>query len=175
MPRKVLFHAALVVLALAVVLTSCRRSTPIIDPPPGPPGPSGPEEPVDLEPPKEPDSAPTFPSEVGPLAFSVGVPVVPYGLPEAVGGDGELTYTLGPELPPGLSYDNESREIAGTPLAEGDYPMLYVAEDADDNQDPSDAAVLEFVISVGAGISVSEVLAALQRDLFLAADGRQRW
>ena len=160
MSRNVMFHAALIVLAFAVVLTGCRRSTPITDPPP--PEPSGPEEPVEPEPPKEPDSAPTFPNEVGTLTFSVGVPVVPYGLPEAVGGDGELTYTLRPELPPGLSYENESREIVGTPLEEGDYPMLYVAEDADDNHDPSDAAVLEFVISVGAGIPVSEVLAAVR-------------
>ena len=157
MSHKVLFHAALIVLAFAVLLTGCRRSTPIIEPPP-----PEPPVPVEPEPPEDPDTAPTFPYEVDTLTYSVGVPIAPFLLPEAEGGNGELTYTLGPELPPGLVYVGEFGALVGTPLAEGDYPMLYVAEDADDNRDPSDAAVLEFVISVGAGIPVGEVLAAVR-------------
>ena len=164
MSHKVLFHAALIVLALAVLLTGCRRSTPIIEPPP--PEPPGPVEPVDPEPPEEIDTAPSFAPGLATLHYSypVGVEIFPRILPEAVGGDGPLTYTLGEGdevLPPGMAYVETLRALVGTPQVEGDYELTYRAVDADDNLDPSDSAVLKVAISVGPAIPVSALLAAV--------------
>ena len=164
MTHKVLFHAALIVLAFAVLLTGCRRSTPIIEPPP--PEPPGPVEPVDPEPPEEPDTAPSFAPGLDTLSYSypVGVRIFPRVLPEAAGGDGPLSYTLGEGdevLPPGMEYVEAHRALIGTPEMEGDYELTYRAVDADDNLDPSDSAVLKIVISVGPAIPVSALLAAV--------------
>ena len=161
MSKKILFHAALIVLAVAVLLTGCRRSTPIIDPEP-----PGPVEPVEPEPPQEPDAAPSFAPGLDTLHYSypVGVEIFRRILPEAFGGDGPLTYTLGEGdevLPPGMVYVEAHRALVGTPQVEGDYELTYRAVDADDNEDPSDSAVLKVVISVGPAIPVSALLAAV--------------
>ena len=68
-------------------------------------------------------------------------------LPEAVGGNGALTYTLEGELPPGLSFDGVARTISGTPptdvtYAEG-YALTYRVTDVD-----GDAVTLRFAIAV---------------------------
>ena len=69
-------------------------------------------------------------------------------LPEAVGGNGALTYTLEGELPPGLSFDGVARTISGTLpadylyVAEG-YVLTYRVTDVD-----GDAVTLRFTIAV---------------------------
>ena len=69
-------------------------------------------------------------------------------LPEAVGGNGALTYTLEGELPPGLSFDGVARTISGTLpadylyVAEG-YALTYRVTDVD-----GDAVTLRFTIAV---------------------------
>ena len=68
-------------------------------------------------------------------------------LPEAVGGNGALTYTLEGELPAGLSFDGAARTISGTPptdvtYAEG-YALTYRVTDVD-----GDAVTLRFAIAV---------------------------
>ena len=69
-------------------------------------------------------------------------------LPEAVGGNGALTYTLEGELPPGLSFDGVARTISGTLpadylyVAEG-YALTYRVTDVD-----GDAVTLTFTIAV---------------------------
>ena len=73
---------------------------------------------------------------------------VSLGLPEAVGGNGALTYTLEGELPAGLSFDGVARTISGTPpadylyVAEG-YALTYRVTDVD-----GDAVTLRFTIAV---------------------------
>ena len=73
---------------------------------------------------------------------------VSLGLPEAVGGNGALTYTLEGELPPDLSFDGVARTISGTLpadylyLAEG-YALTYQVTDVD-----GDAVTLRFTIAV---------------------------
>ena len=73
---------------------------------------------------------------------------VSLGLPEAVGGNGALTYTLEGELPAGLSFDGAARTISGTPpadylyVAEG-YALTYGVADVD-----GDAVTLRFTIAV---------------------------
>ncbi len=73
---------------------------------------------------------------------------VSLGLPEAVGGNGALTYTLEGELPPDLSFDGVARMISGTLpadylyVAEG-YDLTYRVTDVD-----GDAVTLTFTIAV---------------------------
>ena len=49
------------------------------------------------------------------------------GLPEAEGGQGEFTYTL-TGLPPGLSFDPDTRILSGS-VAAGEYTLTYTATD----------------------------------------------
>ena len=74
---------------------------------------------------------------------------VSLGLPEAVGGNGALTYSLNEaDLPPGLAFDGSARTISGTPpadylyVAEG-YALTYQVADVD-----GDAVTLRFTIAV---------------------------
>ncbi len=73
--------------------------------------------------------------------------IAPLTLPAATGGDGDLSYGLDPQVP-GLTFQPVTRTLTGTPGAAGEYAMTYTATDADDNTDPSDAAVLRFTITV---------------------------
>ena len=49
--------------------------------------------------------------------FAVNKPITEEALPAAVGGVGQLTYSLTPALPPGISFDPSSRALSGTPTA----------------------------------------------------------
>ena len=66
-------------------------------------------------------------------------------LPEAEGGDGELTYSLAPALPAGLSFAADTRTLSGTPTAAGEYAMTYTAADED-----GDEASFGFTLTVDA-------------------------
>ena len=78
-----------------------------------------------------------------------GEEMAPLELPAALGGNGELAYSLSEEnLPPGLSFDAASRTISGTPElhvshpAEG-YELTFRVEDED-----GDSAELSFFLTV---------------------------
>ena len=99
------------------------------------------------------DIAPRFGVTVEPQVYALGAPITELVLPEATGGNGALTYSLGPEVPPGLMFDGETRVLSGTPTTADRYEMTYTVVDADDNTEPSDAGVLTFRIDVQEGIS----------------------
>ncbi|MCY4047622.1 MAG: putative Ig domain-containing protein, partial [Candidatus Dadabacteria bacterium] len=64
-------------------------------------------------------------------------------LPEAIGGDGALTYTVD-GLPEGLNFDGDTRTISGTPTAvQGETTYALTARDED-----GDAAIFPFTITV---------------------------
>ena len=111
--NKVLLHVALIVLALTLAVTGCRRATPIAAPPA--------------------DTAPSFAATVAGQSYAVGAAIPRLTLPEARGGNGALRYTLGLEVPPGLSFDAAARTLNGTPELEGAYEMTYRVDDSDDN------------------------------------------
>ena len=78
-----------------------------------------------------------------------GEEMAPLELPAALGGNGELTYSLSEEnLPPGLAFDPTARTISGTPElnvshpAEG-YELTFRVEDED-----GDSAELTFFLTV---------------------------
>ena len=88
-----------------------------------------------------------FAEEVEDLAYTVGTENFPVVLPEAVGGEGEVTYRVS-ELPEGLSFDATTRTISGTPKYETDgaVEVSYLAEDS-----AGASATLTFFITVNVG------------------------
>ena len=80
--------------------------------------------------------------------YEAGVAIEALELPAASGGNGDLTYALGP-LPPGLEFDAASRILSGTPSDVVIFPekvfflMTYEVTDAD-----GATAILTFNISV---------------------------
>ena len=104
---------------------------------------SFPSDPV-TESPSDEDTTPVFTEEVGPATYRQGVAISPLTLPEGVGGNGPLTYALTPDLPEGLAFDSETREISGTPLEamdETEYALMATDEDGD-------AETLTFILVV---------------------------
>ena len=63
------------------------------------------------------------------LVFALGAAIDPATLPGASGGDGELVYSLSPQVP-GLSFDPATRELSGTPTESGRFLATYRATDA---------------------------------------------
>ena len=112
----------------------------------------------------EASDAPDFGAElVAAITLISGEAMEPLVLPEATGGNGELTYALtsrskpaNPALtpvvsaspPPGLSFDPAKRTLSGTPTAKGTWSVSYTAVDADDDTRDSDMALQIFTIEV---------------------------
>ena len=118
-------NAVFVVVAVvaAALLVSCAGTTPKV----------------------EPDTKPSFGTKnipaIQPLPVRVALSI-PVQLPEASGGEGDLTYTLVP-IPPGLSFDPTSRVVSGEPTQAGVFSMTYTAADED-----GDVATLASTITV---------------------------
>ena len=97
----------------------------------------------------EPDTTPVLPS-VGDLEWVVGTPVT-VTLPAATGGNGALTYALSPSPPRGVSFNDSTRTLSGTPTrTQSARTYTYTVTDSDDNRAPSDADALTFTIEVAA-------------------------
>ncbi len=88
-----------------------------------------------------------FAEEVEDLMYTAGVEIYPVVLPEAVGGEGEVTYRVS-ELPESLSFDAATRTISGIPEAstDGAVEVSYLAEDS-----AGASATLTFFITVNVG------------------------
>ena len=76
-------------------------------------------------------------------------PIITRKLPQAAGGDGNLTYAVTSTLPAGLSFAAATRELSGTPTAtQTPTEYRYTATDLD-----GDVASLTFVLDVAAAMS----------------------
>ncbi|MCZ0952811.1 MAG: putative Ig domain-containing protein [Rhodospirillaceae bacterium] len=97
--------------------------------------------------PGEVDRFPSFRTAAAPgnRTYTVGTVIGALTLPEATGGNGTLTYSLSPEVP-GLSFDDTTRRLSGTPSAAGTHAMTYTVTDEDGDTD-----TLGFTITVSAG------------------------
>ena len=87
-------------------------------------------------------------SAIDAQTYVVGRAIADWVLPEASGGDGELTYSVS-ALPAGLEFDAVTRTLGGTPTeaTDGAVEATYTVTDSGD-----DAATLTFSITiVGAG------------------------
>ena len=96
--------------------------------------------------------APSFATDaaIADQTYSVDVAIADWVLPEASGGDGDLTYSVS-ALPAGLEFDALSRTLAGTSTAatDGALTVTYTVADSDD-----DTAALTFTITVAAAGTV---------------------
>ena len=97
---------------------------------------------------READTAPSFATRVADQSYTVGEAITPLVLPEAIGGNGPLSYALRPAVP-GLTFHPAARTVRGTPGAAGTYQMTYQVSDADDNTAASDGDALTFTVTVG--------------------------
>ena len=95
-------------------------------------------------------------------AYTAGTTISALVLPEATGGEGEITYRVS-ELPAGLSFDATTRTISGTPEAatDGAVEVTYTAQDSAEA-----AATLTFSITVNPALSFGDFF-----DLFGAGGG----
>lgn len=91
-----------------------------------------------------PDSKPHFRGiTLGGQRLRVGSPVE-LALPEAIGGDAPVTYSLAPDPPAGLVFDAVTRTLSGTPDETMD-PIVYTLLASDED---SDRGALRFVVEV---------------------------
>jgi len=90
------------------------------------------------------DTVPSFGTAAGPgdQTYTVGTEIDALSLPAASGGDGDLNYSLSPDVP-GLIFDGETRRLSGTPSATGIHAMTYTVTDSDGDTD-----ALTFTITV---------------------------
>ena len=111
-----------------------------------------------------PDTAPAFAADAAiPVQlYVVNTMITPLTLPEATGGNGDLTYTLArvnsiSGLTPGLTFDGAARPptITGTPTEQSGDPtglaFAYTVADGDGNTDPGDSDTLFFSLGVFTG------------------------
>ncbi len=82
------------------------------------------------------DSRPSFGDRaISDQVWTADSAIEPLQLPEASDGDGELSYELTPQPPPGLSFNTASRTLSGTPTAAGRTTYTYTATDGDGEED----------------------------------------
>ena len=100
-------------------------------------------------------------ANIGDLEFTVGVEIDPVTLPQALGGDIDVTVNGGqlsdysfdpPDLPAGLNFDRLSRTLSGVPaqaLKTTNY--TYWVHDDDGDYSTDDADSLAFTVTVNSG------------------------
>ena len=64
----------------------------------------------------------------GRIILVKNTPMGEIGFPEAIGGVGEIAYSMS-NVPPGLSFDPATRNVTGTPTVAGVYENIYSATD----------------------------------------------
>ena len=82
------------------------------------------------------DRFPSFRTAAAPgnQTYTVGTAIATLTLPEATGGNGDLTYSLAPSVP-GLTFNATTRQLSGTPSAAGTHAMTYTVTDEDGDTD----------------------------------------
>ena len=87
-------------------------------------------------------------------------------LPMATGGNGDLAYTLTPELPNGLTFNDATRILSGTPtVSKSETEYTYTVTDADGDTD-----MLTFTITVAEDLMPSFSLGAIIDDQIYTAN-----
>ena len=100
----------------------------------------------DIEVTVEIDTSPVFSGNVSNQTYTQNSEISPLTLPSASDGNGDIIYTLSPDLPAGLSLSD--RTISGTPEVVSATMYTYKAEDSDTNTADSDADTRTFTITV---------------------------
>ena len=98
-----------------------------------------------------PDTPPLFPPGVTihDIILTQDLTIRPFALPAATGGNPPLSYSLSPRLPDGLSFNNSTRMLSGTPAAtQSATRYTYTVTDSDSNTSASDSDTLTFRITI---------------------------
>ena len=144
MLHKRLFRVSLVAIGVALALAGCEGATP-----------------VDRA---EPDTVPEFSGSVANQTYKALQDIDALTLPRATGGNGDLSYSLGPTLP-GLSFDSRTRRLSGMPHQTASqrvvYRMTYRVDDDDDNSSSRDADTIEFTITIQPHTILENVVSAV--------------
>ena len=96
------------------------------------------------------DTAPAFAADaaVSPRSYSRFAPIPPFTLPQATGGNGDITYTLTPAIP-GLTLDADTGVLTGTPTTQAALATYTLtAADSDMTTGTSDEATFTFEVVV---------------------------
>ena len=96
------------------------------------------------------DTAPAFAADasVSPRSYSRFAPIPPFTLPQATGGNGDITYTLTPAIP-GLTLDADTGVLTGTPTTQAPLATYTLtAADSDMTTGTSDEATFTFEVVV---------------------------
>ena len=98
------------------------------------------------------DTAPSFSgTTVDDQTYTVDMVITSLTLPEATGGNGDITYSLTGTLPAGLTFDAGTRVLSGTPTAAAAMAdFTYTAQDSDANMATGDEATLTVSITIEA-------------------------
>jgi len=83
---------------------------------------------------------------------SVGI-AVDVQLPPATGGVSPYAYSLSDDLPDGLTFDDRTRRITGTPTTPGSNDVTYTATDSDG---PASTASRTFAFTISPALSLTE-------------------
>ena len=112
------------------------------------------------------DTSPSFAAGAGPgnQTYTVGTAIATLTLPEATGGNGDLTYSLSPSVH-GLTFNDSARQLGGTRSAAGTHAMTYTVTDEDGDSD-----TLSFTLTVEEPDGGGNDRAALMA-LYNATDG----
>ncbi len=108
-----------------------------------------------------PISVPTIP------ALTVDMPMAGVTLPEAMGGTTPYMYSITPALPMGLTFNDTTRMLSGTPTTAA--PAATFTYKAMDGATPPASGELEFMITVNAATTTALAFASQQADLTLTA------
>ena len=81
---------------------------------------------------REPDTSPVLPP-IDDKTYTVGIPISPWYLPGATGGNDPLIFDPGQGWPPGITVDFAL--VSGTPTQQGTYDVLYTVTDRDGDTD----------------------------------------
>ena len=95
-----------------------------------------------------------FTEEVTAQAYTAGTAITDLVLPEAMGGEGDVTYQVF-GLPAGLAFDAATRTISGTPEAAGVAEVNYLATDS-----AGEDEALQFSITVNPALSFGDLFGA---------------
>ena len=103
-------------------------------------------------------SSPSLGGEiVAAQSYIVDTKITDLVLPAATGGNGDLDYTLTPALPNGLTFNDATRILSGTPtVSKSETEYTYTVTDADGDTD-----MLTFTITVAEDLMPSFSLGAI--------------
>ena len=118
------------------------------------------------------DRTPTFGgATVDDQGWHVDAAITPLTLPEALGGNGTLTYMITPELPAGLTFSAADRTITGAPTVElAETQFTYTASDGDATDPDTESLTFDITVTVAGDLRPSFGMETIQDQTFTTGE-----